>query len=103
MHPSGRLRFLTYLFRIFMYLSNGYIHLKYTKPHNFISLTKCTVRCIIISKTLRGKNCSNMHNVTTSSRYSSSNLDTLTTLKQIPLKNKYNLVIAYRTFLDNTT
>jgi len=46
---SSRYWFLTYPFKIFMYLSTGYIHLKKIGPHNWISLTRLTIKWTMIS------------------------------------------------------
>ena len=86
-----------------MYLSNGYIHLKYTGPHSFTSRTKCTVRWIMMSKKEGGKYFSSKHNVLTNSDCSKSSVNGSITLEHIELKNEHNLVIANLTSFVETT
>jgi hypothetical protein len=46
----GLALFHTYPFKVFKYLSIGYIQWVCTRPHNSSSSTRCTKRCIMMSK-----------------------------------------------------
>ncbi len=51
MLPSSRAMFLTYLYKAFIYLSMGYIHLVWTGPQRSSS----SIRCVMMSKHVGGK------------------------------------------------
>jgi len=53
MLPSGLALFHTYPFKVFKYLSIGYIQWVWTGPHNFSSSIRCTKRCVMMSKNSR--------------------------------------------------
>jgi hypothetical protein len=59
MLPSGLALFCTYPFKVFKYLAIGYIQWVWTKPHNSSSSTRCTKRCVIMSKNEGGNSYSN--------------------------------------------
>ncbi len=59
MLPSNLALFHTNPFRIFKYLSIGYIQRMWTRPHNSNSSTKWTKRCVMMSKKEGGNPCSN--------------------------------------------
>jgi hypothetical protein len=50
MLPLGLALFHTYPFKVFKYLSIGYIQWVWIQPHNSSSSTRCTKRCIMMSK-----------------------------------------------------
>ena len=74
-------------FKIFMYLSTGYIHLKRTSQHNRVSLPWWTIKWTMISKNEGGKYISNWHNSLMVSFFKSSNTQGSITFLHMTLKN----------------
>jgi len=77
-----------------MYHSTGYIHCKKMGLHNWISLTKCTIKWTIMSKNGGGKYISNWQRTMAVSFSKSSNCRGSMALLEIALKTKYKRVIA---------